>query len=406
MLPLRVLVLEDHLFQRSVAVSMLRQLGCQEVLEAADGAEALAVLRESGAVDIVLCDLRMEGMDGLEFLRQVGVSGLVRSVIISSSLPDDLRRVAGQMVSLLGLDLLGDICKPLGREVLEKLLKKSIIESVVQPMRSLSLLELESEEEVFRGLAEHEFRAYFQPKFDLLTGEVRGVEVLARWHHPVKGILPPSTFLPVIERCNLWDEMLFEQLDQGLSVQEQLLSQGHPLNLAFNLDTSQLANCHLTARIKAVLRTRRASGSGLTFELTETGLLEAPVTSLENLLRLRMMGCGLSLDDFGAGFSSLQRLCQLPFSEIKLDGEFIRNLKLQPRCGAVISSTLAMAKSLGMSVVIEGIETSEQLSQLQEMGCTLGQGYLYARPMCATDFMTWMSTTYPTKRRTSHQLSQ
>jgi EAL domain-containing protein (putative c-di-GMP-specific phosphodiesterase class I) len=131
-------------------------------------------------------------------------------------------------------------------------------------------------------------------------------------------------------------------------------------------------------------------GASLTFELTESGLLEAPATSLESLVRLRMMGCRLSIDDFGAGFSSLQRLCQLPFNEIKLDAEFVRTLEHEPRCRAVISSTLALGEALGMSVVIEGIETEAQRQQLLALGCTQGQGYWYARPMSSEDLLQWL----------------
>lgn len=123
-LPLRVLVLEDHPFQRSVAVNILRTLGCREVLEASDGAQALALLDRAGVVDVALCDLQMEGMDGLEFLQRVGESGQVKSVIISSSLSVDLRRAVHQMVTLLGLELLGDVGKPLHVQGLADLLKK------------------------------------------------------------------------------------------------------------------------------------------------------------------------------------------------------------------------------------------------------------------------------------------
>jgi EAL domain-containing protein (putative c-di-GMP-specific phosphodiesterase class I) len=103
-----------------------------------------------------------------------------------------------------------------------------------------------------------------------------------------------------------------------------------------------------------------------------------------------MMGCRLSIDDFGAGFSSLQRLCQLPFNEIKLDADFIRNLQHEPRCRAAISSTLALGETLGMSVVIEGIETDAQRRELLALGCTLGQGYWYARPMPGEDLLSWL----------------
>ncbi|MDZ3825788.1 MULTISPECIES: EAL domain-containing response regulator [Pseudomonas] len=394
--PLRVLVLEDHAFQRSVAVNMLRALGCREVLEASDGAEALALLESVGTVDVALCDLQMDGMDGLEFLQRVGPSGQVKSVIISSSLSADLRRAVHQMVALLGMDLLGDVGKPLHAQVLADLLDKAVNRPVT-PLPAATAVTLASEAAVRQALAEQQLHAWYQPKFNLHTGEVCGVEVLCRWLHPTRGIISPALFMPVLERCGLLDALLFTQLEQALLVQSSAREQGFALNIAFNLQATQLASGELTSTLLSLLARHATTGASLTFELTESGLLEAPATSLETLVRLRMMGCRLSIDDFGAGFSSLQRLCQLPFNEIKLDADFIRNLEHEPRCRAAISSTLALGETLGMSVVIEGIETDAQRRELLALGCTQGQGYWYARPMSGVDLLGWL------QQRNEHQ---
>ncbi|MGY2292684.1 EAL domain-containing protein [Pseudomonas sp. SDO528_S397] len=228
-------------------------------------------------------------------------------------------------------------------------------------------------------------QAYFQPKFNLVTRQMSGVEALTRWNHPSGQLVSPAVFMQVIERCHLFDELFFQQLNQGLQLQRSFLQQGKSLNIAFNLDTSQLSGTALVSRIEAALSSFQLPASGITFELTETGLMDACATCLENLVRLRMMGCGLSIDDFGSGFSSLHRLCQLPFNEIKLDAEFVRTLDEGPRSRAVISSTLALGESLGVSVVAEGIETTQQHKQLREMGCRYGQGYFFAKPMTHND---------------------
>lgn len=387
--PLRVLVLEDHSFQRRLAVSLLRQLGCSEVFEAADGAEALALLREVGPVDIALCDLRMEGMDGLEFLQCVGDTRQVGSVILSSSLSADVRRSVRQIISLLGLEFLGDVGKPLCMEALQVLLKKHSPAPATR-CAPAPAPERVQEDELRRALQAGQLQPYYQPKFDLRTGQVRGVEVLARWVHPCKGLLSPAAFMPLLERCGLMDALLFGQMEQALDLQRQACSLGHALNLAFNLQAGQLTNDELAPRIKALLKRHGTAGAGLTFELTECGLLQAPQISIKNLVRLRMMGCCLAIDDFGAGFSSLQRLCVLPFTEIKLDAEFVRALGHEPRCQAAIASTLALGRALEMSVVIEGIETEEQRQQLLRLGCTTGQGYLCARPMSGGQLLHWL----------------
>lgn len=388
-LSLRVLVLEDHLFQRSVAVNLLKKMGCGEVLEASNGTEALAVLQETGSVDVVVCDLQMDGMDGLEFIQRISATGQVGAIIVSSGLPGDMRRTVSQMGALLGVNMLGDIGKPLQLETLQSLLQMALNTRTVTPQAPPGV-ELADEQQVRRAILDQQIEAYYQPKFDLRSGAVTGVEVLARWNHPNLGVLSPAVFLPAMERCGLMDALLFGLMQQALALQCRALDQGMALDVAFNLQAAQLAEVDLPMHIKRILATHHTPSASVTFELTESGLLEVPAVSLENLVRLRMMGCRLSIDDFGAGFSSLQRLCQLPFNEIKLDAEFVRGLLHEPRCRAVIASTLALGRTLGMSVVIEGIETTEQHQALLELGCVQGQGYWHARPMNGADLLRWL----------------
>lgn len=394
-LPLRVLILEDHPFQRSVAAKMLKQLGCTAVYEAADGAEAMALLEKVGSFDIALCDLQMEGMDGLEFIQRAGLGGQVGAIIIISSLSADLRRAVGQIISQLNLVFLGDLSKPLQVEALDKLLKKKIDAHVAPSSKTIAVQPV-SEKEIRQALVERQIKAYYQPKIHLASGEVLGVEVLARWEHPSRGLIAPSDFLPMLEHCGLLDDCLFSQMNQALFMQKKAWQQGFTLNVAFNLHAGQLANRDLSSQVKNLLARHRAAGAGVTFEVTESGLLEAPSDSLECLVRLRMMGCRLSIDDFGAGFSSMQRLCQLPFNEIKLDAEFVRNLDKEPRCQAVIGSILALGQTLDMTVVIEGIETDDQLQQLLALGCAYGQGFQFAQPMAADDLLNWLIDRLPT----------
>ncbi|TLG90790.1 EAL domain-containing protein [Pseudomonas edaphica] len=388
-LPLRVLVLEDHHFQRAIAVNLLKQLGCETVFAAANGAQALRTLREAGPVDIVLCDLHMEGMDGLEFLQRATNAGLVRSVIINSSLTEDVRRAARKLVPLLGGVVLGDVCKPLEIDAVEPLLKQYLNGAgTCQNSRGCNIAI--GDEEVRLAMAHQQMETYFQPKVDLRSGGVTGVEALARWNHPFSGLVSPAVFMPAVESCNLLNELFFAQLDDGMRLQADALKRGYLLNVAFNLQAVQLTNVTWALEVKARLASHGLSGAGLTFELAENGLMEASPACLENLVRLRMMGCRLSIDDFGAGFSSLQRLCQLPFNEIKLDGEFVRTLDHEPYCRAVVVSTLALGRALGMTVVAKGIEAQSQHEQLLDLGCTQGQGFLFALPMSRHALLDWL----------------
>lgn len=251
-------------------------------------------------------------------------------------------------------------------------------------MAPSSVKPLPSELEIQRGLALGEFRAWFQPKFDLRTGQLAGVEALVRWEHPARGVLLPEDFLAAVLAYDLIDDMFKQLLEQGLSLMGVLRRQALPLELAFNLHASQLLDGGLVAHIQWALGQHGFPGSSLMFEFAENGLLNASPVVQENLLRLRMLGCGLSIDDFGNGFSSLKLLCQLPFNQLKLDGEFVGH------CPSLVSSTLALANFLGMSLVIEGVGSPRILDGALALGCELGQGYFLARPMAGYRLLPWL----------------
>ncbi|MDH4869672.1 EAL domain-containing response regulator [Pseudomonas sp. BN515] len=383
---LRILVLEDEPFQRLIAITALRQLGLERIHEAADGAEALALLEACGGVDIVLCDLRMAGMDGAAFLRHASEAGVVRSVILSSEVDAEVRQAISAMTRCLGLQYLGDLGKPFDLDRAAALIARHTDDSATPPAPR-RVPDAPTLDDILRGLDQGEFEAWFQPKFHLGNGTLHGAEVLARWRHPQRGVLAPSQFLPTMEANDLIDRLFWQIFAQGLALQQDLARAGRRVNLAFNLQPRQLSDQNLAGRIDKALADAGLPGEGLTFELTETGLLEAPAASLECLVRLRLLGCGLAMDDFGAGYSSLDRLCELPFSQVKLDASFVRKLMNQPRSGAIISSAVTLAESMDMTLVVEGVETPEQRDQLLALGCQVAQGYLFARPQDRDSFL-------------------
>ena len=383
---LRILVLEDEPFQRLIAITALRQLGLERIHEAADGAEALALLEACGGVDIVLCDLRMAGMDGAAFLRHASEAGVVRSVILSSEVDAEVRQAISVMTRCLGLQFLGDLGKPFDMDRAAALIARHTADSATPPA-PWQAPDAPTLDDILRGLDQGEFEAWFQPKFHLGNETLHGAEVLARWRHPQHGVLAPSRFLPTMEAHDLIDRLFWQIFAQGLALQQDLARAGRRVNLAFNLQPRQLSDQSLAGRIDKALADAGLPGEGLTFELTETGLLEAPAASLECLVRLRLLGCGLAMDDFGAGYSSLDRLCELPFSQVKLDASFVHKLMNQPRTSAVISSAVALAESMDMTLVVEGVETPEQRDQLLALGCQVAQGYLFARPQDRDEFL-------------------
>ncbi|MGC5700895.1 EAL domain-containing response regulator [Pseudomonas sp. NFXW11] len=386
---LKVLVLEDHPVQRMLALEQLQRLGLVAPLAAGDGLEALHLLRAQGPADIVLCDLQMPGMDGLEFLRRASAEQLVRAVILYSLIEADLRRAVQQMISLQGLIVLGDVGKPAELAALQAMLELYLQRQQQAPVNAPQAFAAVSREALVQGVEQGQFVPFYQPKFDLQHASCQGAEVLMRWRHPERGVLAPAAFIDELEAQGLLDAVFRQQLEQGMALQRRLLDQGEELQLAFNLLPRQLADGETVGQIRQVIEQQRVPPRLVTFEITEVGLVQAPAISLENLVRLRMMECNLAIDDFGAGYSSLQRLCELPFNQIKLDAHFVRELLRQPRCRAVVGASLALARNLEMCLVVEGVETQLERQLLLELGCTLGQGYWYARPMAEADFLAW-----------------
>ncbi|BAQ83151.1 EAL domain-containing response regulator [Pseudomonas sp. St29] len=387
---LNVLVLEDEPLQRLVTVTALKKVMSGQVHQAASGREALALLENSEKMDIAICDLKMSGMDGLAFLRNASHSGKLHSVILCSQIDSILRHTTASMIKHLGFNFLGDLGKPFDLERLTTLLKRypSQRPGLVRPLEQSRLPALK---DVLRGLDNGEFEPYYQPKVALEDASLLGVEVLARWNHPQLGVLPPSHFLCLMEHHHLLDRLFWQLLDQGLALRRKLAEKGTALGFSFNLPPSQLTSQTLTESIASLLTLFQVPCACITFEITESSLVSAPAISLENLVRLRVMGCGLAMDDFGAGYASLDRLCELPFSQIKLDGAFVRKMGHQPRSNAVISYTVALARSLGMSLIIEGVETREQQERLLALGCETAQGFLFARPMPENHFIAYCS---------------
>ncbi|MGE7955823.1 EAL domain-containing response regulator [Pseudomonas sp. NPDC089530] len=384
-----VLVLEDQSFQRGALVKALQHLGINDILQADDSERAMAQISREGGVDIVLCDLGHSAVNRLEFLARVGENGMVRAVALCSELRPELRRAVQQMTCLSGLQMLGVLNKPTQLYALQEILNRYSRRRLVAEIEPSPHYRLPSEEDVRRGLALGEFKAWFQPKFNMKTAAVAGAEALVRWEHPVRGLLLPKDFLAAVLAYDLIDEMLKQLLEQGMGLLNALRRCGLGLELAFNLHASQLARNDLTEHVEHLLKCHDFPGSTLLFEVAENGLLDIPRTTRENLLRLRMMGCNLSIDDFGMGFSSLTLLCQLPFNQLKLDGQLVRSIE-DPRTQAMVTSTVALARALNMSLVIEGVASQVIRDGLLKMGCSFGQGFHLARPMEAQRFLQWL----------------
>jgi EAL domain-containing protein (putative c-di-GMP-specific phosphodiesterase class I)/FixJ family two-component response regulator len=384
---LRFLVAEDHEFQRRTLVRMLASLGAREVLEAADGRAALEAFRDpSRTVHIIVCDLDMPEMDGMEFIRHVGETGAQVSVILSSALDRHLIASVETMTTAYGMNLLGAIEKPATPQKLRDLIARH---GAGPARRAGAPAARIPADEVVAGLRAGQFEPFFQPKVELDTGKVAGAEAVARWRHPERGIVPPGAFISVLEEAGEVDALTWVMLEKAAAVAAKWQAEGRPVSVSVNLSPSSLTDPTLADRITNTVRRQGLETKAMILEITESAAMTDVGRCLENLARLRVKGFGLSIDDYGTGYSSMQQLARIPFTELKLDQSFVTHCGSNAQHLAIIESSLDMARRLRLKTVAEGVETQGDWTLLRELGCAFGQGYFIAAPMPAGDFVGW-----------------
>ncbi|TCV84137.1 EAL domain-containing protein [Sulfurirhabdus autotrophica] len=378
---LNFLVVEDDDFQRRMLVKMLDSLGAKSICDAENGMQGIQMIsgENKKPVDIVVCDLNMPEMDGLEFLRNLGLENHHISIIIISALGSKLLTSAGNMAKMYGMKLLGMIEKPIMLGQLQSLLSKyERSENKWQsPIPDMSF----TLEEVLQGIHAKQFEPYFQPKVDLNTASLVGAEVLARWKHPELGVISPYAFIPLLEQSGNIDGLTFLILEKAAAACRSFHDKDNTLSISVNLSLVSLADTSLADKITQAVLNTGLDPRYVILEITETAAMTDVAHALENLARLCMNGFGLSIDDYGTGYSSMQQLTRIPFSELKIDQSFVYDLSENEALRIVVESSINMAHKLKVKSVAEGVESQQDWDTLKSMGCDTAQGYFIAKPM-------------------------
>jgi len=384
---LSFLVAEDHDFQRRTLVRILAGLGAKHVAEAADGRAALEIFRSAQRpVDIIISDLDMPGMDGMEFIRHVGAGGMPVSVILSSALDPALVSSVETMTKAYGITLLGAVEKPVTPQKLEALIRKYAPPKAKAARPASAPFPLE---EIRRGLTGGQFVPFFQPKVSIADGTVAGAEALARWLHPEKGVVAPYAFIEPMEENGLIDNLTWMMLERSARIGREWKPGGLDATVSVNLSLRSLTDPALAERITDLVQKQGMDPRRMVLEVTESTAMTDVGKALENLARLRMKGFGLSIDDYGTGYSSMQQLSRIPFTELKIDQSFVLSALEKEPSKVILASSLDMAKKLGLKAVAEGVETRAHWNLLRDLGCDLAQGYFIAKPMDAHTFQKW-----------------
>ena len=389
-----VMVVEDHGFQRRMMLQLLEQLGVGPVWEAENGREALNILMTcDGPVDLILCDLDMPEMDGVEFISHVAVNKLARALVVVSGVDVAIIHTVETMARAYGIQVLGTIPKPVTARQLRDCLERSTPRAAAEGDPATP--DEVTAEQLRYGLAKREFLAFFQPKVSLATGEITGVETLVRWYRPGRGVLVPKDFITRLEEEGLMDELTYLLLRQTCTYLRAWADRGLELNASVNISMRSLGDISIADRLHALVLEEDCDPRRITLEVTETDVMSRLAIVLNGLARLRLKGFNLSIDDFGTGYSSLQQLNSMPFTELKVDQSFVKDSPEDERSRTIIETSLDLARKLNLKSVAEGVETRAEWDLVKGLGCEEAQGYFISRPMPGHQLPDWVEMWQP-----------
>lgn len=383
---LSVLVLDDDDLILDVSQAMLENMGVREIVTHTSASVALASLDMNNPLQVVLCDLNMPEMDGVEVIRHLGQRGFAGAVIVLSGEDARMLQTVINMGRAQHLRLLGALGKPIDQQALLHLLQ-DVHAGASRPRRSHPVL---SESELRAGLDGGALVPHFQPQVDARTRKVVGVEALARWQHARDGILGPGAFISVAEESGLITQLTERMLTQSLRQWRQWHDAGLDLSVSVNMSMRSLTRLSFPDRLVAEAQSIGVPLDRLVLEITESHLAQDMLVSSDVLARLCLKRVRLSIDDFGTAHSNMEKLKMLPFSELKIDQAFVHDAAKNPSSYAILKSSADLGRSLGMKIVAEGVETHEDWDCAAELGCDLIQGFYVARPMPGDRLSSWV----------------
>lgn len=383
-----VMILDDDVFLIDLIGDMLRGYGMSDIRALSDGRQALISLHERHP-DILLCDLNMPNLDGVEFIRQLGEHGFKGEIVVMSSASITVLRAVERLAKAQGHNCISVLPKPFNTRTLAQALARN--ETPYTPETSQeAVIEPITLQELRDGIDTGCVTLVYQPKVPTKGRQVMDVECLSRWRHAKRGILPPAAFIALAEDNKLITEMTMVILRQA-AAQLLLWNQaGCNIRVAVNISMDSMHRLDLPDLFDSIVRAEGVKPTQFVLEITESRLTSDLTMTLDILTRLRIKGFDLAIDDFGTGYSTLENLRQLPFSELKLDQSFVSCANSDRTKRAILESSVRLGKALRLNLVAEGVETIEEWELICAMGCHEVQGFFVARPMPPEELLNWI----------------
>jgi EAL domain-containing protein (putative c-di-GMP-specific phosphodiesterase class I) len=360
-----------------------RAVGLNFSVKAIRRADELPLLLSTDDFDWLILDVGLGESECSQIIAGLADSRVPpRAILVGSSdraAFDPIRRIADRA----SLDVVGMLARPLSFEALGKLLVDLPAREGEAADRELASLELDT-------IPSNEIVVHYQPIVALQNRTISGFEALVRWQHPRLGLIRPGRFISLAARSGAIIPMTWEVLRRAVDQQVAWHGDGIPLFISVNVSALFLESLQTADNILTLLKCRDCDPRHLTVEITETEAARNPPTARAVLVRLREAGVEVSMDDYGVGFSNLERLRYFPFSDLKVDRWLVASLGSSGRARETIEMLVALAGREKFSLTGEGIETQQQWDALEELGCDFGQGFLIARPMPASQVEGWI----------------
>ncbi|MCA3951040.1 EAL domain-containing response regulator [Vibrio vulnificus] len=372
---LKILVVDDHPIHLTLMKQQLAKIPNTHVATEQTVASALSTLSDNH-YDFILCDLDMPHNDGIDLLISLNEQKYAGNVALISALDRPIISAVSAMCENFSFQVLGKISKPYSNEEIQELLGKAA--NALKPTRKLRRKIDVSDQEFLFDLANGRVKNYYQPLVDCCTGDVVGYEALARWLHPIHGMLSPAHFLPIVERCNL-SVKLFDIVTDNAIRDAKYINQGQRISI--NADQINIEDGNFSERFIAKCLENQIEPSLFTIEITENTSFSNSAALYKNLAKLRLNGVNVSIDDFGTGHSSLEKLSLLPFNELKIDRSFVSEMEIDSKKQKIVNSICGLAKSLNLKIVAEGVEKQSTWNMLKKYNIDVCQGYLFNKPM-------------------------
>ncbi|MEM9276938.1 MAG: EAL domain-containing response regulator [Pseudomonadota bacterium] len=382
------LVIDDDPTQIAILTAYLTAQQVQRIESSSNAALALSKIRDNNNnFDLIVSDLQMPEMDGLELLRHLSAQNYKGSLVLMSGVEQSLLNHAAKLARMHKLNLIGQIHKPLNKASLESVfLKTQGLETASQNDKSLVL----TQGDFINGMEKNEILPFFQPKVNIQSGKIVGAEALARWNKPGIGNISPDIFIEFAAKNGWIEDVTVHLLKHTLQAVGPFLRIDPRLRFAINIAPSMMHQIALPDQLKAIIESCGISPENISFEITENSILNLEPATLEVLSRLRIHNFDVAIDDFGTGSSNIQTLRDFPYSELKIDKSFISNVTENAFSRETVHAAVALAKEQRMRIVAEGVETVETLEYVRNLGIEHAQGYLFAKALSAEDYLAFI----------------